>query len=62
MLGVVGRPKDGNPSACYCMLELGKEIRAEFIRVPYNCEATAEAIKKSALSDEYIDHVLSGSI
>ncbi len=45
-VGSVGRPKDGNPSACYCMLELGKEIRAEFIRVPYNCEATAEAIKK----------------
>jgi len=61
-VGSVGRPKDGNPSACYCMLELGKEVTAEFVRVAYNHEATAEAIKNSTLSDEYIDHVLSGSI
>lgn len=61
-VGSVGRPKDGDPRACYCILEINDQVRAQFMRVEYDTNATAKAILASQLSDEYANHVLTGSV
>lgn len=44
--GSVGKPKDGDPRACYVILEVkGKELKAEFVRVEYDIERAAAAIE-----------------
>lgn len=46
--GSVGKPKDGDPRACYVVLEAsGRDLAVEFVRVPYDIEATARAIEES---------------
>lgn len=57
--GSVGKPKDGDPRACYVLLHLDahasktskESIRVEFVRVPYDVEKAAQAIEKSELPD-----------
>jgi diadenosine tetraphosphatase ApaH/serine/threonine PP2A family protein phosphatase len=41
-VGSVGQPRDMDPRACYVILH---PDRAEFIRVPYNIDATADKIR-----------------
>jgi diadenosine tetraphosphatase ApaH/serine/threonine PP2A family protein phosphatase len=54
--GSVGKPKDGDPRACYVVMSAdGKELSAEFIRVPYDVERAAHAIEISDMPDEYAD-------
>ncbi|MCI4669477.1 MAG: metallophosphatase family protein [Bacteroidia bacterium] len=61
--GSVGKPKDGNPDACYVIVELGDDVsllnpeglRVEFIRVPYDIESVAKAIEEGQFPDEYAD-------
>lgn len=48
-VGSVGRPKDGNPAACYAVAEIGDSVRIELVRVGYDIEATAEKIRRSGL-------------
>lgn len=44
--GSVGKPKDGDPRACYVVLQAeGKELDVEFVRVPYDVERAAQAIE-----------------
>lgn len=46
--GSVGKPKDGDPRACYVMLEVqGRDLAVDFTRVPYDIERTAQAIEAS---------------
>lgn len=60
-VGSVGKPKDGNPKACYTIIttntnsEFSKKegIKVEFIRVEYDVEKTAEAIEKSVLPNDF---------
>lgn len=62
-IGSVGKPKDGDPRACYAMLhwnidlDLSNEncINVEFIRVEYNVEKAAKAVEKSPLPNEFAD-------
>ncbi len=62
-IGSVGKPKDGNPDACYCMIHLDENsslakpesIKVEFMRVPYDIEKAAKAIEDSPLPDAYAD-------
>lgn len=59
--GSVGRPKDGDPRACFVVLEVeeevqrslaaGEPVRAEFVRVEYDVERTVGAIEESDLPD-----------
>ena len=43
--GSVGKPKDGDSRACVLLVDISKEgVITNFLRVPYNIEATAEAI------------------
>ena len=44
--GSVGKPKDGDPRACYVVLtEASGSIEAAFIRVPYDIERAAQGIE-----------------
>ncbi len=50
--GSVGKPKDGDPRACYVVLSAkGKELAVEFVRVPYAIERTAAAIEATQEPD-----------
>ena len=52
--GSVGKPNDGDPRACYLILEAqGREVNARFIRVEYDIEQAAQAIEASQMPDEF---------
>jgi diadenosine tetraphosphatase ApaH/serine/threonine PP2A family protein phosphatase len=48
VLGSVGQPRDGNPAASYSMFDTVKK-EVTFIRVPYDIDAAANAIRKARL-------------
>ena len=60
-VGSVGKPKDGDPRACYVLLTVDAErpktdpgyCRAEFVRVAYDVEAAARAVEASPLPDAF---------
>lgn len=62
-IGSVGKPKDGDPRACYVLMHLddgaspGRPdgIRVEFVRVPYDVERAAQAVEESPLPDAFAD-------
>jgi len=62
-LGSVGKPKDGDPRGCYVMLTVSHNssvldkdsIQVDFRRVAYDVEASAKAIEKSLLPDQFAD-------
>lgn len=47
--GSVGKPKDGDPRACYVLLHLEEGVRVEHVRVAYDVERAAGAIEMSPL-------------
>lgn len=52
--GSVGKPKDGDPRACYINLTTeGKELTVEFVRVTYDVDAAANAILATPMPHEY---------
>lgn len=52
--GSVGRPKGGDWRACYAVVEVGGDgVEVDFIRVEYDLDAAAKAIRKSDLPDEF---------
>ena len=59
--GSVGRPKDGDWRACYVMLTIDQSgAGVEFIRVSYDVEQAANAIRESDLPSEFADVLKSG--
>ncbi len=59
--GSVGRPKDGEPRACLTLLEItSSDVKAEFIRVPYDVEKTASAIIESGLPPYFAEKLREG--
>jgi predicted phosphodiesterase len=59
--GSVGRPKDGDPRACYVELVVNESgVAVEFLRVAYDVEAAARAIIDSDLPDEFADFLRTG--
>jgi predicted phosphodiesterase len=59
--GSVGRPKDGDWRACYVLLTMepaGTHI--EFVRVPYEVDEAADAIRVSDLPTEFAEILKSG--
>lgn len=60
--GSVGKPKDNNRDACYVVLHAtGADLRAEFIRVPYDVERTARAIEAAdGMPDHFADLLRAG--
>jgi len=61
--GSVGRPKDGDWRACYVLLSIGGPgPKVEFVRVSYDVEEAARAIRASDLPDEFAEILKSGGI
>jgi predicted phosphodiesterase len=59
--GSVGKPKDGDPRACYVTLEAqGQHLHVEFIRVSYEIERAAQAIEASEMPHEYAGMLRAG--
>ena len=59
--GSVGRPKDGDWRSCYVLLAVDQSgTRSEFVRVPYDVDEAAHAIRQSHLPDEFAEVLKSG--
>jgi len=59
--GSVGRPKDGDWRAGYVVVTIGDgDPIVEFVRVEYDVEAIASAIRASQLPDELAEYLLRG--
>ena len=60
--GSVGKPKDGDPRACYVVLEsTDRELAVTFHRVAYNVERAARAIEASEMPAEYAEMLRTGT-
>jgi diadenosine tetraphosphatase ApaH/serine/threonine PP2A family protein phosphatase len=67
--GSVGKPKDGDPRACYALLTLEPDthssdseiVRVKFVRVPYDVTRAAKAIEESPLPDAYARALLAAT-
>lgn len=60
--GSVGRPKDGDPRACYVRLSvLDSGFDLEFVRVEYDVERAARGVEESGLPDAFAGHLRRGS-
>lgn len=61
--GSVGRPKDGDWRAGYVRLDLGDgEPRVEFVRVPYEIEATVAGIRAAGLPEDFVEFLRTGGV
>lgn len=59
--GSVGKPKDDNPHACYVVLSSDNgQLQAEFVRVPYDVEKTAQAIEASDVPSPFAQMLRDG--
>ena len=66
--GSVGKPKDGDPRACYVMLTIDETarpgspegIRVEHIRLAYDVEKASRAVSESVLPDAYAEALHTG--
>jgi putative phosphoesterase len=54
-VGSVGKPKDGDPRACYAIVDPIAPTPASFIRVPYDIVRVADAIRRSDLPHQFAD-------
>ncbi len=60
--GSVGKPKDGNPDACYAVLEQrDNNLNVIFQRVPYEIECAALAIEATDMPNEYANMLRAGT-
>jgi len=59
--GSVGRPKDGDPRAGYCVLTLDhNSIQVEQVRLPYDVEHTCQRLIESGLPAYFADYLRTG--
>lgn len=63
-LGSVGKPKDGDPRACYVLVNINPDasrladsVQIEFRRCAYDVESSARAIEGSLLPDEFAENI-----
>jgi diadenosine tetraphosphatase ApaH/serine/threonine PP2A family protein phosphatase len=50
VVGSAGQPRDGNPAACFAMLDTGRQ-EITFCRAPYDVDAAADAIRRNGLPE-----------
>jgi putative phosphoesterase len=56
--GSAGKPKDGDPRACWTLIEGGQaDVQVEFRRVEYDVETAARAIEASDLPHEFANQL-----
>jgi predicted phosphodiesterase len=58
--GSIGKPKDGDPRACYVVLDTGGDVTVEFRRIHYDVEKVATAIRQSELPDHFATDIETG--
>jgi putative phosphoesterase len=59
--GSVGRPKDGDPRAGYCVLTIdGNSVSSEQIRLPYDVERTCARLVEAGLPEYFADYLRTG--
>jgi predicted phosphodiesterase len=59
--GSVGRPKDGDWRAGYCVLDVDAAgVRHDLVRVPYDLASAQRAIRQSALPHFFADYLEAG--
>jgi putative phosphoesterase len=59
--GSVGRPDDGDPRACYALLELDEDsVQVSHQRVEYDVQHTAKAVLEMGLPAEFAEMFLQG--
>ncbi|HEV8267120.1 MAG TPA: metallophosphoesterase family protein [Thermoanaerobaculia bacterium] len=56
VLGSVGQPRDGDPSACYALLDAGTS-EMTYRRVPYDVDAAAAKILAAGLPEELAERL-----
>jgi predicted phosphodiesterase len=59
VIGSVGQPRDGIPAAAYAMFDTDKK-EITFLRVPYNIEEAAAAIRKARLPQFFAERLFAG--
>lgn len=60
-IGSVGRPKDGDIRAGYCVLTVdGDRVSTEQIRLPYDVEATCQRLIAAGLPDYFAEYLRTG--
>lgn len=59
VLGSVGQPRDGIAAASYAMFDTDKK-EITFLRVPYDIEGAAEAIRKARLPQYFAERLFAG--
>lgn len=61
--GSVGRPKDGDPRAGYCILTLdGRNMHAEQVRVPYDVELACRRLQDAGLPPYFAAYLRTGGV
>jgi len=60
VLGAVGQPRDGDPAACYMMLDTEPLLQANWMRVPYDIAAAAARIRAAGLPGGLAERLFSG--
>ena len=62
--GSVGRPKDGDPRACYVIVDFARETKPaiEFLRVEYDVEQAAKGIIDAGLPAEFAEYLRTGGV
>ncbi|MDR9391093.1 MAG: metallophosphoesterase family protein [Trueperaceae bacterium] len=58
--GSVGQPRDGDPRAAYGVLDVGAPCRLEGVRVPYDVEATASAVRAAGYPERFAARLAEG--
>ena len=58
--GAVGQPRDGNPAACWLMLDTSRR-EVTFCRTPYDIEAAAAAIRARGLPSRLAERLFRGA-
>jgi putative phosphoesterase len=53
-VGSVGKQKDGDPRACYSLIDFAGAFSVEFRRVSYPFETTIEALRENGLPEELV--------
>ncbi len=58
--GSVGRPKDGDWRAGYALVDMGEKTSMEFVRVEYDVQKAAAAVRASNLPSDFADFLEAG--
>lgn len=59
IVGSCGQPRDGNPDACFAMMDTGLNMLT-FYRVPYDHAAAAQKVRKAGLPEEFARRLETG--